>query len=88
MCHLCERRLPVFSSHDFMPKDQLDPEFQQEESAVEKGLVLFFLAFLARQKGLVLDGRHKQDSSRLRNKLDHEKQLLDFVVAFQLEGDR
>ena len=55
MCHLCERRLPVFSSHDFMPKDQLDPEFQQEESAVEKGLVLFFLAFLARQKGSVLD---------------------------------
>jgi hypothetical protein len=53
MCHRCERRLPVFSSHDFMPKDQLDPEFQQVESAMEKGLVLFFSAFLARQKGSV-----------------------------------
>ena len=88
MCHRCDRGLPVFSPHDIIPKDQLDPEFQQEESAVEKGLVSFILAFLACQKGSVLDGRHKQDSSRLRNKLDHEKQLLDFVVAFQLEGDR
>ena len=61
---------------------------QQEQSAVEKGLVLFFLAFLARQKGSVLDGRHKQDSPRLKNKPDHEKQVLDFGVAFQSEGHR
>ena len=88
MCHLCERRLPVFSSHDFMPKDQLDPVFQQEESAMGKGLVLFFLAFVARQKGSVLDGRHKQDSSRLKNRPNHEKQVLDFGVTFQSECHR